>query len=343
NGRVYDPTLGRFLSADPTMQSPYSSQGFNRYSYVHNNPLKYTDPSGYWSSGGVSGDSWAGDGWSDAGSADWSSYGGGTGDEYAGGDAEGLAYMDFAQANGIYTNGGWNHNAGNASLTDAYLSTHFSSYGLGQRATQRISNAISANERTFKQAQLAYFSVLQHGGILGSLGNISSNMVHLAIAGPLNKTGFTPGSYIYNGIQSRSGKFTMVSDLEMDYIIATSQRVSAWYDAIKRVTLGGTALPFLNTAIVVYDRATGFFPTNRVKAELTTTMLGAGTSVSFDTGYQAIGVHPNDEIGVQLGQSRYLSFGTNNALNSFDVNFPGVGIALPGIGFSKVIQEALPR
>ncbi|MEJ1403815.1 MAG: RHS repeat-associated core domain-containing protein, partial [Candidatus Sedimenticola sp. (ex Thyasira tokunagai)] len=47
NGRVYDPTLGRFLSADPTMQSPYSSQGFNRYSYVHNNPLKYTDPSGY--------------------------------------------------------------------------------------------------------------------------------------------------------------------------------------------------------------------------------------------------------------------------------------------------------
>ncbi|WXG53364.1 MAG: FG-GAP-like repeat-containing protein [Candidatus Sedimenticola sp. (ex Thyasira tokunagai)] len=47
NGRVYDPTLGRFLSADPTMQFPYSSQGYNRYSYVHNNPLKYTDPSGY--------------------------------------------------------------------------------------------------------------------------------------------------------------------------------------------------------------------------------------------------------------------------------------------------------
>ncbi|MEJ1415508.1 MAG: RHS repeat-associated core domain-containing protein, partial [Candidatus Sedimenticola sp. (ex Thyasira tokunagai)] len=47
NGRVYDPELGRFLSADPTMQDPYSSQGYNRYSYVHNNPLKYTDPSGY--------------------------------------------------------------------------------------------------------------------------------------------------------------------------------------------------------------------------------------------------------------------------------------------------------
>lgn len=47
NGRVYDPTLGRFLSADPHIQSPYSSQSYNRYSYVSNNPLKYTDPSGY--------------------------------------------------------------------------------------------------------------------------------------------------------------------------------------------------------------------------------------------------------------------------------------------------------
>jgi len=52
NGRVYDPTIGRFLSADPTMQFPHASQGFNRYSYVQNNPLKYTDPSGFglWSS-----------------------------------------------------------------------------------------------------------------------------------------------------------------------------------------------------------------------------------------------------------------------------------------------------
>ncbi len=47
NGRVYDPQLGRFLSADPTMQFPYSSQGYNRYNYVGNNPLKYVDPSGY--------------------------------------------------------------------------------------------------------------------------------------------------------------------------------------------------------------------------------------------------------------------------------------------------------
>ncbi|GAB1268389.1 hypothetical protein NBRC116493_16420 [Aurantivibrio infirmus] len=46
NGRVYDPILGRFMSADPYIQAPYFSQSYNRYSYVLNNPLKYSDPTG---------------------------------------------------------------------------------------------------------------------------------------------------------------------------------------------------------------------------------------------------------------------------------------------------------
>jgi RHS repeat-associated protein len=47
NGRIYDPTLGRFLQADPFIQAPKNSQSYNRYAYVLNNPLSYTDPSGY--------------------------------------------------------------------------------------------------------------------------------------------------------------------------------------------------------------------------------------------------------------------------------------------------------
>jgi hypothetical protein len=47
NGRIYDPTLGRFLQADPFIQAPGNSQSYNRYSYVLNNPMSYTDPSGY--------------------------------------------------------------------------------------------------------------------------------------------------------------------------------------------------------------------------------------------------------------------------------------------------------
>jgi RHS repeat-associated protein len=47
NGRIYDPELGRMLSPDPYVQVPEYSQNFNRYSYVMNNPLNLTDPSGF--------------------------------------------------------------------------------------------------------------------------------------------------------------------------------------------------------------------------------------------------------------------------------------------------------
>jgi RHS repeat-associated protein len=47
NARLYDPALGRMLSADPTVPYPMSGQSFNRYSYVENNPLALVDPSGY--------------------------------------------------------------------------------------------------------------------------------------------------------------------------------------------------------------------------------------------------------------------------------------------------------
>jgi hypothetical protein len=47
NGRIYDPQLGRMLQADPFIQAPGNTQSYNRYSYVMNNPLGYTDPSGY--------------------------------------------------------------------------------------------------------------------------------------------------------------------------------------------------------------------------------------------------------------------------------------------------------
>ena len=47
NGRVYDPEIGRFLSADPYVTLPYDGQGLNRYAYTLNNPLAFTDPSGF--------------------------------------------------------------------------------------------------------------------------------------------------------------------------------------------------------------------------------------------------------------------------------------------------------
>jgi RHS repeat-associated protein len=45
-GRIYDPELGRFIQADP-LTDAHPTQGLNRYSYVLNNPLTRTDPTGY--------------------------------------------------------------------------------------------------------------------------------------------------------------------------------------------------------------------------------------------------------------------------------------------------------
>lgn len=46
NSRLYDPLIGRMLSADNYIQAMDNTQSFNRYSYVFNNPLKFTDPKG---------------------------------------------------------------------------------------------------------------------------------------------------------------------------------------------------------------------------------------------------------------------------------------------------------
>lgn len=46
-GRLYDPEVGRMASADPYVPAPLQAEGWNRFAYVLNSPLGYTDPSGY--------------------------------------------------------------------------------------------------------------------------------------------------------------------------------------------------------------------------------------------------------------------------------------------------------
>jgi RHS repeat-associated protein len=47
NGRVQDAVTGRFLSPDPHIPDPGNTQSFNRYSYVNNNPVTFSDPTGF--------------------------------------------------------------------------------------------------------------------------------------------------------------------------------------------------------------------------------------------------------------------------------------------------------
>jgi RHS repeat-associated protein len=47
NARLYDPTIGRMMSADSVIPNPTDGQSFNRYTYVDNRPLSLTDPTGH--------------------------------------------------------------------------------------------------------------------------------------------------------------------------------------------------------------------------------------------------------------------------------------------------------
>lgn len=45
--RFYSPLLGRFISADTIVPSLANPQSLNRYAYVLNSPLRFTDPTGH--------------------------------------------------------------------------------------------------------------------------------------------------------------------------------------------------------------------------------------------------------------------------------------------------------
>jgi hypothetical protein len=47
NARWYDPVLGRFAQVDSIIPQNQGVQAWDRYAYVNNNPVRYTDPSGH--------------------------------------------------------------------------------------------------------------------------------------------------------------------------------------------------------------------------------------------------------------------------------------------------------
>ena len=47
NARYYMPEIGRFISPDTIVPDPANPQSYNRYAYVRNNPMNFTDPTGH--------------------------------------------------------------------------------------------------------------------------------------------------------------------------------------------------------------------------------------------------------------------------------------------------------
>jgi len=115
--RYYDPETGRFISRDPFTGFNTNPQSLNRYTYVQNNPVRFTDPSGkvLWWVPGVAGaavnDAWytgevigtyaATGQWTGS----WCTLGGRTAGGFAGGSAAALAGV--ATANPVAIGAAW--------------------------------------------------------------------------------------------------------------------------------------------------------------------------------------------------------------------------------------------
>ena len=92
NARMYDPQIGKFMSPDPKVAQPYTTQGWNRYAYVGNNPLARTDPTGM---------SWVSDLFDAIGDFFGSLFGGGGGTSGSSGGTTTVTVYDI-YFNGVY-------------------------------------------------------------------------------------------------------------------------------------------------------------------------------------------------------------------------------------------------
>ncbi len=103
NGRVYEPELGRFLSADPIVQAIDNLQSYNRYAYVQNNPLTNIDPSGFTLTGGDADTGWSSEINEAMGFGDGSDFGAIQGNEKSDNNNDGSNQLGNRNGNAHYT------------------------------------------------------------------------------------------------------------------------------------------------------------------------------------------------------------------------------------------------
>lgn len=138
NGRLYDPKVGQMLSPDNNVGDAFSTQHYNRYSYVWNNPLKYIDPSG--EDGVLSGSSY------------WRSIFFGNNSGYFGagtGASETFSYGTYSEG-GISSSGAFSYQGSSGSSGGSNLANQLASTGssiLGGMIIQGIVQFANAMEQ----------------------------------------------------------------------------------------------------------------------------------------------------------------------------------------------------
>jgi RHS repeat-associated protein len=246
NGRMYDATLARFISADPNIQSPLSSSSYNRYSYSWNNGNKYVDPTGFTNESFSFDylDDWdASSDWDFSFSDDWSgtSYYD-TSFSYFSFDDSNVSNFDFSSSN----DWGWGVDSfdfggvGNFSGGDYFNSSGFNGYNEG--ASWGFSLDSSGNDQ-FSTASIGFFTAsLATGGVAGGVE------VGEVLLGGLRAVA---GGGIISAVLGISGD--SVQDKDRQYLYATYTRINPKTGQVYAGRTGGYGTP----EELVYRRSLG--------------------------------------------------------------------------------------
>jgi RHS repeat-associated protein len=319
NGRVYDPVLGRFLQADPYIQDMTDLQALNRYSYMDNNPLSGTDPTGYkkrwWKkwikplaiiavaavTGGIGGPLLAG-------SLGFAS--GTLGAAVISGAAAGLA----SNVTGTLLNGGGLGDALKSGLKGAVIGGISAglTFGVGSLAETPLNGATFEKATSLQQAQSVGIKILGHGLVQGTMaeatgGKFSNGFITGAVSGGTenfiagNIKGFSgrvTASAIVGGVSSElsGGSFTNGA-VTGAFIMMFNQIATEARQAMTPQKMEGQW---------IYERAKVWYQS------------GNGQSVSVKlSGYDFSDISASD-FPNGVGSSKYFQFFTPGRLASYD-------------------------
>ncbi|MDM8160143.1 RHS repeat-associated core domain-containing protein [Labilibaculum sp. K2S] len=279
-GRVYDPKVGRFLSPDPVLQDAGNTQNMNRYSYCLNNPLKYTDPSGYISvAAAKSVDSpfvnanWYGDG-----SGGYGGGGGGFSSSGFGGiNGPGVGENGLG-LNGVYYD--WNSgtyrstSSGNQEIGWGYVNANVSSYG--ERYVSKDAYTSVGAQRYYKGSSLHL--VREPIGVVFMSKNASLNE-SWSDSFDFNRIGYVPLDEKV-GFQMANYRMTFNAKIIDDYSIKGHQRVLT-LNAISRNSLvDGDVFSSANVTLIINGNVIS--SDNLRKSGLNFSSLGYLGSVSYN-------------------------------------------------------------
>ncbi|MHB1093028.1 FG-GAP-like repeat-containing protein [Thiobacillus sp.] len=216
NGRLFDPVLARFVSADPNINDEYNLQSLNRYSYVLNNPLYYTDPTGFmefsdggsWGGGSVfsmSGGSSSGFSFSFGASSSWggSSSSGGSSSFFSSGGT-GVSQSSIGSS-GFYSNS--TSLTGNGLGLSSYSGQSLLSGSWGGNG--RSANAYSWSGSSFGNGgrDPTYSSVLSSRSTMDGVGRTQGEIWAAQGASRNLAMGFMPGYDLYQATQNGNAGF----------------------------------------------------------------------------------------------------------------------------------------